>query len=70
MKRAMERNAAGEACVIPVILRSVDWQGAPFGKLQSLPKDAQAITSWANRDEAFLDVAQGIRKAVEQMQAF
>lgn len=70
MRRAMERHAAGEACVIPVILRSVDWQGAPFGKLQSLPKDARPITSWANRDEAFLDVAQGIRKAVEQMQAF
>jgi hypothetical protein len=67
-QRAMERHAAREACVIPVILRSVDWQGAPFGKLQSLPKDAKPITSWTNRDEAFLDVAQGIRKAIERLQ--
>ena len=66
-QKAMQRHEAGEACVIPVILRPVDWQGAPFGMLQSLPKDTRPITSWTNRDEAFLDVAQGIRKAIEQM---
>ncbi len=38
MMRAMERNDSGEARVIPVILRSVDWRGAPFGKLQAPPK--------------------------------
>src|SRR5713101_3903138 len=38
MKRAMERHEVGEARVIPVILRPVNWSGAPFGKLQALPK--------------------------------
>ena len=28
MKRALERDRAGEARVIPVILRAVDWAGA------------------------------------------
>ncbi len=65
LQRAMERHEAGEACVIPVILRPVDWSGAPFGKLQAFPKNAKPVTSWANRDEAFFNVAQGIRKAVE-----
>ena len=32
LRRAMERHEAGEARVIPVILRTVDWKGAPFGK--------------------------------------
>jgi hypothetical protein len=64
LKRAMERHKVGEARVIPVILRSVDWQGAPFGKLQALPKDAKPVTSWDNRDEAFTDIAQGIRNIV------
>ena len=67
MKRAMERHEAGETRVIPVILRPVDWKGAPFGKLQALPKDAKPVTSWPNRDEAFTDVAQGIRAAVEEL---
>ena len=39
MKRAMERHESGEARVIPVILRSVDWSGLIFSKLQAAPKD-------------------------------
>ncbi|UBF29271.1 AAA-like domain-containing protein [Kovacikia minuta CCNUW1] len=65
LTQAMVRHEAREACVIPIILKPVDWHGAPFGKLQALPKNAQPITTWANTDEAFLNVAQGIRKAVE-----
>jgi TIR domain-containing protein len=64
MKRAMERHDAGEAIVIPVILRPCDWHNASFGKLQALPKDGRAVTIWSNRDKAFLDVAQGIREVV------
>ncbi|RCJ17764.1 hypothetical protein A6770_33640 [Nostoc minutum NIES-26] len=64
---AIERHNAGEACVIPIILRRVDWSGTPFAKLQSLPKNAEPITSWTNRDDAFANVAQGIRTAAEQL---
>jgi tetratricopeptide (TPR) repeat protein len=67
MKRAIEKHKAGEACVIPVILRPVDWKGAPFGRLQALPTKARPITSWSDRDEAFLDVAKGIREAIEKL---
>lgn len=68
MKRALERHERGEATVIPVILRPVYWQGAPFGKVQALPKDAKPITSheWYTRDDALFNVAEGIRKIVEQ----
>jgi len=69
VKRAMERHEVGEARVIPVILRKVDWKSAPFGKLQALPTDAKPLTSWSNRDEAFFDVAQGIRVAVMELRA-
>jgi hypothetical protein len=66
---AMKRHDAGEASVIPIILRSVDWRGAPFGKLQALPKDAKPVQSWSNVDEAFTNVAEGIRRAVEKLAA-
>ncbi|MBI1762265.1 MAG: TIR domain-containing protein [Acidobacteria bacterium] len=71
MKRALERHAsqADPALVIPIILRPCRWQSAPFGKLQALPKDAKPVTSWANRDEAWLDVEEGMRRAIEQLQA-
>lgn len=67
MKRAMERHAEGKARVIPVILRDADWKEAPFGKLQAYPKNAQPITSWDNRDEAFAHVARGIRGIVSEI---
>lgn len=69
MKRAMERHAFEEARVIPIILRPVDWQSAPFGKLQSLPKDGKPVTTWSNTDKALLDVAKGIRKVIEELKA-
>ncbi len=37
MQRALELHKQGKACVIPVILRPVLWQGGPLGELQSLP---------------------------------
>lgn len=67
MRRAMERHETGEARVIPVILRPVYWKKALFGKLQALPKNSKPVTLWQNRDEAFFKVAEGIRKAVEEL---
>jgi len=61
---AMERHGRGVTRVIPVILRHCDWHGAPFGRLNALPKDGRPITKWPDRDEAFLDVVSGIKGAL------
>jgi TIR domain len=68
MKNALERHAAGEALVIPVILRPVDWRATPFSKLQALPKDGKPVTTFENLDSALEQVAQGIRRAIERLQ--
>ncbi|WP_169617268.1 COR domain-containing protein [Nodosilinea sp. P-1105] len=65
MKRAMERHQAGEARVIPIIVRPTDWKDTPFSKLQCLPKDGKAVTQWVNRDGAWLNVEQGIKQVAE-----
>jgi hypothetical protein len=62
--RAMERHEAGDARVIPIILRHCDWREAPFGKLLAAPKDGKPIKSWPDIDEAFLDVTKHIRAAL------
>lgn len=66
MQRALERHKLGEATVIPVILRPVDWQGAPFAYLQCLPHDGKPVTEWENRDAAFRDIVRGIRTTIEK----
>ena len=65
MVRAMELHQEGAGCVIPIILRPCLWSMASFGKLQALPTGAQPITSAPNRDEAFSDVALGLKTAIE-----
>lgn len=67
MKRAMARHETCEAHVIPIILRPVLWRDAPFGKLNGLPTDVKAVTTWDNQDEAFLDIAEGIKKVIEEL---
>ncbi len=65
MSRAMERHEQREAVVIPVILRKTKWQNAPFSKLQALPKNGKPVTGWADQDEAFLNIAEGIQRVAE-----
>lgn len=65
--RAMERHEAGEAVVVPILLRPVDWRGTPFDRLQMLPQDTRPVTSWPNPEEAFVNISQGIQAAAERL---
>jgi len=71
MQCALERHHKGEARVIPILLRPCDWEDAPFGKLQALPvahgAGLKPVTQWRDQDEAFTAIAQGIRKAVQEL---
>ncbi len=67
MRRALERHESGESRVIPIILRAVSWESAPFGRLQALPKNGHPVTSWPNRDEAFRNIAEGITRVAEEL---
>lgn len=67
--RVMERHERGEARVIPVILSPVIYEKTPFSKLQVLPKNAKPIITWRNKELAFYDVAQGILKAIQELEA-
>jgi WD40 repeat protein len=64
MTTALARHRAGTAKVIPIVLRPCDWNNTPLAALQALPKDGLPISRWHDKDEAFLDVVQGIRKAL------
>jgi hypothetical protein len=61
IQQAIERHQAGEARVIPILLHPIDWAGAPFNPLEVLPRNHQPVTTWANPDEAFREIAEGIR---------
>jgi hypothetical protein len=64
LRRAMERHAAGQTRIIPVLLRDCDWQHLPFGAFQAVPTGARPVTSWPDPHEAIADVARSVRAAV------
>ena len=66
VNRALERHGSGEAIVIPILLRPVSmaWRKHPFAKLQVLPTNAKPVVTWRNREEAFVNVANGIRDVI------
>jgi len=65
--RALERHREGTARLISVILRPCDWPHTDLAQFLVTPTDGRAITTWPNRDEAFLDVAKSIRRAIEKI---
>lgn len=64
---AMKRHKADEARVIPIILRPCPWEDEDFGGLEHLPTGNKPVTKWGNRDEAFVNIHRGIRKAIEEL---
>jgi hypothetical protein len=61
---ALERHRASAACAIPVVLRPVMWRQSPLAALQALPKNATPVAAWTSRDEAFVNVCEGILTSV------
>lgn len=70
IEKAVERGRSGVACVVPIILKPVDYAQMPVGRsgkarlgqFHALPRDAKAIASWPDPDEAWVDVAKQIRR--------
>lgn len=70
MKRALERQAEGEARVVPVIVRDVKWKAIPeLSNLKVVPKDGKAVHNWKRKDTAWLDVSDQIETVIKDMRA-
>jgi hypothetical protein len=64
---ALQRAQNGEARLISVVLRPCDWKSTDLPSYVMTPKDAKPVTKWSDRDEAFLDVVQEIRRAIAKL---
>ncbi len=77
LKTALRRAAEGSATVVPILLRPLDLDGldgddlplAPLLQRQGLPRDLKAVTSWRQREEAWVNVSKGLRSTVADIQA-
>ncbi|MEM6454189.1 MAG: SUMF1/EgtB/PvdO family nonheme iron enzyme [Acidobacteriota bacterium] len=69
MQRALAREAAGKAIVLPIIVRPCYWEDSEFAALQALPDKGQPIVTWAHADEAYTRVVRGIGRAIQRHRA-
>ncbi len=66
---AIDRSEKGEAALIAYVLRECDWREVPnLAKFQILPAGNKPINRW-NKDEYWVAVSTGIRKALEKLQS-
>ena len=68
-EQAMKRYGTGEVKVIPISLEPCHPDGQDFMELQGLPSDFKPVTTWNNRNQAFAEIAKGIREAAESIAA-
>ncbi len=64
IKAAMARHEQGTARVIPIILRPCQWNDTPFAKLNGLPTKGKPVSTYENRDLAWLEVVKGIERVL------
>src|SRR5260370_19068857 len=69
VEMAMRRHDAGDAWVIPILVRPVDWETSSIVKLQALPYSLSPVANWPNRDSAFEEISKNIRSLVMDLQS-
>jgi hypothetical protein len=70
--KAKERADKGEAIIIPVLVRDCDFESSPYYQINLLPrnKKVKAISSWKNKDAAYVNVVKGIKMALGIEQSY
>lgn len=62
LSKAMDRHAKGEQALVPIIIRPSNLSMLNIAKFQATPKNAKAISTWADQDEAWMDVISSLSK--------
>ncbi len=67
LKDAIRLHDAGQARVVPVILRSCDWTHSPFARFNALPPDGLPVVEAPFPDQRYSEVADGLRCVVAEL---
>jgi nucleoside phosphorylase len=68
IQQSVAKSAPPEVYVVPILLQESYWEDSNIGKLAPLPTNGNFISSWPNRNAAYLDVVRGIREIVAKQQ--
>lgn len=66
---ALRRAARKTMHVVVAVIRPCGWMHTRMGHYKALPEDGKEVTTWGNRDSAFEDIANGVRRVVKLAEA-
>jgi CHASE2 domain-containing sensor protein len=66
-KLILERKEKNQVIIIPVLLRSCDWESTNFKDFQPLPKNKRFVAEYEDIDKVLTEVAKGITDAVKEI---
>lgn len=69
LAEAIRMHDANLARVVPVILRSCDWEKSQFARFNALPPDGKPIVEAEHPDQRFKAVATGLRAIVAELRS-
>jgi len=67
---AMQKLDRKEAIILPVMVRNCDVESSPFNRFMRLPTKDKAISSWKNRDAAYVNVVKGLKNILNIKPAY
>ena len=66
IEKAIERHNKGLVRIIPIIIRDCDHTSLQISRYQALPAGTKPISNWENKDAAYLDIVNQIKKILKQ----
>ncbi|MDD2270702.1 MAG: COR domain-containing protein [Desulfuromonadaceae bacterium] len=67
MKRALERDAAGECVIVPIVVRDCRFDKLEVGKIQAILPNAKPIKKHRDRDAAWLEVTKQLDRVIARL---
>lgn len=64
-QHALDLAKEGRLRIVAIVVEPCDWLSTQFSQLMALPKDGKPVSEWMNANNAYLDVASGIRRLIE-----
>lgn len=62
IRHAVARHRAGQAVVVPILVRPCLWPETPLGELTPLPRQLRAVTQHEDRDAVWVEIAGELRR--------
>jgi len=67
MKRALERDAAGECAIVPIVVRACRFDKLELGKIQAILPKGKPIKQHKDRDAAWLEVTKQLDRVIAKL---